>query len=72
MAASLEQARAAKEKVIRLLWDHPDVRGVGVARVADGFGVKVNLAREPAETLVPAEVDGVPVRIEVVGEIRPL
>lgn len=72
MAASIDQARAAKAKVTRMLAGHPDVRGVGVARVADGFAVKVNLAREPAETLVPAEVDGVPIRVEVVGEIRPL
>jgi hypothetical protein len=64
--AGLEQARAAKASLSAELADHPAVTGVGIARVGDGYELKVDL-REPAG--VPAEVDGVPVRAAVVGRI---
>lgn len=45
------------------------VVGVGITRVGDGYGVKVNLSKRPSARL-PAQVDGVPVRVEIVGVIR--
>jgi hypothetical protein len=68
MAASLDEARAAKQKVARLLKRHPSVNGVGIARVGKGYGVKVNLT-ENSGPAIPKEIDGVPVRREVVGRI---
>jgi hypothetical protein len=47
------------------------VAGVGVTRVDGGYGVKVNLQEQPPPGLtLPEDVDGVPVRVEVVGTIR--
>ena len=66
MTATLEQARAAKEALAAALQGHPAVSGVGIARAGEGYEIKVNL-RAPAP--VPEEVDGVPVRTAVVGEI---
>ncbi len=69
--ATLAQARAAKERTKELLGDMPELRGIGIARAERGFCVKVNLERLP-EFELPSEVDGVTVRVEVVGEIRAL
>jgi hypothetical protein len=46
------------------------VVGVGVTRIDGGYGVKVNLRAPPPEGQIPESVDGVPVRVEVVGAIR--
>jgi hypothetical protein len=66
---TLEQARAAKAKVAKLIGKHPDVNGIGVARVGKGYGVKLNLVRGTLADQVPGEIDGVPVRVETVGPI---
>lgn len=69
MAVSLEEARAAKSKVREMIADQPVVSGVGLVRVGPGWMIKVNVVREASEFDVPQEVDGVPVRVEVVGRI---
>jgi hypothetical protein len=66
--STLEQARAAKARAEEVFRDLPVV-GIGITRVGAGYGLKVNLSRA-ADGKVPAEVDGVPVRHEVVGTIR--
>jgi hypothetical protein len=66
---SLEQAKAAKAKVSKLVGKHPDVNGIGVARIGRGFGVKVNLVNGTLAGRVPEEIDGVPVQVETVGPI---
>jgi hypothetical protein len=66
--ATLDEARAAKEKVRATLADRPEVTGIGITRDGDGYAVKVDLAKPcPA---VPPEVGGVPVRAEIVGRVR--
>ncbi len=68
--ASLEAARAAKQKTLLALEGRAEVNGVGITRVGAGYGVKVNLAVAPSGTAaLPEEVDGVPVVVEVVGRI---
>lgn len=69
--ATLEQARAAKERV-KEQWGHiPSLVGVGINQVHGGFGVKVNLSEPaPPGTSLPESIDGVPVLIEVVGRIH--
>ena len=68
--ASLDDARGAKAAVLSMLEHHDVVNGVGVARLDDGYVVKVNLSRPPDPELpLPASVDGVPVTWEVVGDI---
>ena len=66
--ATLEQARAAKEQAEASVPHQGTVVGVGINRVGGGFGVKVNLsAPPPADADLPDTIDGVPVRVEVVG-----
>ena len=66
--ATLDQARAAKEKVREALADRPEVTGIGITRHGDGYAVKVDLAA-PC-TAVPPEMGGVPVHSEIVGRVR--
>jgi hypothetical protein len=67
----LEQARAAKPRVLAAFEQLATVVGVGVTRVDGGYGVKVNLQASPADSgTLPSSVDGVPVRVEVVGTIH--
>ncbi len=69
---SLDEARAAKERAKSLLAGNSLVVGLGLIRVGDGYGVKVNLVSPPAaDTRLPETINGVPVRIEVIGTIRP-
>jgi hypothetical protein len=68
---TLEQARAAKPRVLAVFEQLAAVVGVGVTRVDGGYGVKVNLQALPLERkALPVSVDGVPVQVEVVGNIR--
>lgn len=67
--ADLKQARAAKEHLRMTLAGRSDVRGIGIARAADGYQLQVNVSREPGPEL-PGAVDGVDVRVRVVGAIR--
>ncbi len=70
-ARTLEEARAAKPKALEVFAALASVVGVGVTRIGDGYGVKVNLEGKPAtETELPASVAGVPVQVEIVGTVR--
>jgi hypothetical protein len=45
--------------------------GAGIAREGEVYVVTVNLETEPDSTLeLPSEIDGVPIRFQVVGTIR--
>ncbi len=69
--ATLDDARAAKAKVHAAFGDDPSVVGVGITRIGAGYGVKLNLEAPPApDANLPKDVDGVPIRVEVVGTIR--
>ena len=70
-APTLEAARAAKAQALRVFAPLAKVVGVGITRIGGGYGLKVNLQQQPASGVaLPSEVDGVPVRIEVVGPIK--
>lgn len=66
---TLDEARAAKEKAPGLLADLPVV-GVGITRVGNGYGIKVNLGEDVDTGTIPADVDGVPIKAEYVGTIK--
>jgi hypothetical protein len=68
--ATLDEARSAKRKAARRLAQVPQVNGIGVARAGGGYVLKVNLAEAVEPGVIPASVDGVPLRTEVVGPIR--
>ena len=67
---SLDQARAAKASAAAAFGRLAEVAGVGITRVGDGYGVKVNLSRPPDTTGLPTEIDGVPIQVEIIGPIR--
>jgi hypothetical protein len=67
---SLERARAAKVKVLERFGSLAHVVGVGITRVSDDYGVKVNLSA-PLGTEMPSEIGGVPIQFEVTGTLIP-
>ena len=70
-STSIDQARAAKKQALEIFSVFAEVVGVGLTKIDDGYGLKVNLGTTPVDTAtLPGDVDGVPVRVEVVGKIR--
>ncbi len=65
-------ASAAKSALAERLSTDPGVVGVGLARRAGTYVVKVDLADAGAARRVPGDVDGVRVVTEVLGAVRPL
>ena len=66
--STLDRARAAKERAHEVFSKLADVVGVGITTIGSEYGLKVNVSSPPSNVL-PSEVDGVPVRVEVVGKI---
>jgi hypothetical protein len=65
-------ARAAKLRVLEIFRNVAPIAGVGVTKVGDGYGVKVDLREPPLPgASVPVDVDGIPVRVEVVRAMHP-
>lgn len=69
MAADLQQARTIKDQLVQRLRCSPEVNGVGLVRAEAGWAVKVNLARPAPYLMLPAEIDGVSITVDVVGPI---
>ncbi|MEX2282030.1 MAG: hypothetical protein WEE89_06065 [Gemmatimonadota bacterium] len=67
---SKERARAAKDKAMKRFERLGEVVGVGLTKVGDDYALKVNLKTDRDEKKFPSTIDGVPVRVEVVGTIR--
>ena len=65
-------ARAAKSTLTARLSGDPRVVGIGLARRANGYVLKVDLTDPAAAPRVPGDVDGVRVVTEVIGAVRPL
>jgi hypothetical protein len=71
MSAPLAAARAVKRLVAEQLAGARAVTGVGVTRLEDGgFGVRVLLREAAPELVIPPDVDGVPVVVQVIGQVR--
>ena len=69
--SKLDRARAAKARAHKVFSKLADVVGVGITTIGSEYGLKVNVSSPPpSSTTLPKEVDGVPVRVEVVGKIR--
>ena len=69
--ATLEEATAAKATLRSNLGRPEWLRGVGIGKDDTGYCIKVNVASITAdvEASIPREIDGVPVHVEVVGDI---
>jgi hypothetical protein len=65
-------ARAAKSALTDRLSGEPGVVGIGLARQANDYVLKVDLVDPTAAPRVPENVDGVRVVTEVTGAVRPL
>jgi hypothetical protein len=69
-ASTLEKVRAAKAQALADFSALADVVGIGITTVGDAYGLKINLAALPNPPVtLPTHVDGIPVKIEVVGTI---
>lgn len=72
-STALDKARDAKRIApdrLKRMGLH-GVVGVGLVRVGDGCGLKVNLSRKPPESVtLPRSLGGVRLRFEVVGAVR--
>jgi len=69
--ATIEEVRSLKEKAFEIFRRDVPVVGVGITRIGDGYGLKINLSEAPKQGIrLPEEVDGVPVKVEVVGVVR--
>ena len=69
---TLDDVRAAKDAVIRVLKDHADFVGAGIGRSRDGhLVVQVNWRAEPTGIAPPSQVGNVAVQHQVVGALKP-
>lgn len=65
---TIEMVRAAKPAAQKAFAAVGNLVGIGITRMGAGYGLKVNLESAPdGETSLPAEIAGVPVRVEIVG-----
>ena len=57
-----------KSRIHDLVAAMAEVTGVGITRIGEGYGVKVNLRSAPASDVrIPDSFEGVPIWLEVVG-----
>jgi hypothetical protein len=75
MAATISQARVAKEKVKALVAGNRSLQtalaGIGIGIVGSGYGVKVNFSNTVADQrILPETLDGVPLQISIIGRVR--
>jgi peptide deformylase len=69
MKVSIEEARSAKDLAKDLLREFDSVVGIGLTSTQEGYAIKVNLRNESERDRLPQSVAGVPVNVEVVGNI---
>ncbi|HET6681096.1 MAG TPA: hypothetical protein VFG84_07830 [Gemmatimonadaceae bacterium] len=65
----LAVARSAHARNVERMMNNADVAGVGVGRAANGAGALIVMARHAAPRGIPSSIDGVPVIVEVTGDI---
>jgi hypothetical protein len=69
---TLERAQAAKKAALQRFKKLASLAGVGITRVNGGYAVKLNLSKPIGPGVkFPANINGVPLRVEVTGTIRP-
>jgi hypothetical protein len=66
----LDRTRAAKPAALTVFTNIATVTGIGIIRMGDRYGLKVNLHALPPDAQWPAEIEGVPITVEVVGTVR--
>jgi hypothetical protein len=67
---SIERARAAKELAKARLAGVSGVVGIGLTKIGNSYGIKINLSQPPENpAAIPDVIEGVPVCWEIVGRI---
>lgn len=66
----IDRARTAKQHLRRDLDGRSGVRGIGLARGGDGYRLQVDVASRADADGLPDAVDGVAVRVRVVGAVQ--
>ncbi len=68
----LKTAQAAKPKAYQVFRKLVGEVAVGITPLDDGkYGLKVNLTKAPEKGVqLPKQIEGVPVKVDVVGKIR--
>lgn len=67
--ATFEDAEGARDWAwSELTRCYPEVSGIGITRVGEGWGLKVNLSK-PMTKKLPGHLDGIPILTEVVGKV---
>ena len=69
--ATIDEARAAKARALEIFRRLGAVASVGISRIDGGYGLKVNLRKPLRPGVPPTTVEGVPVRVELVGTVGP-
>jgi preprotein translocase subunit Sss1 len=68
---TLDRVRAAKKTAEKTFAALAKVVGIGITRIGGVYGLKVNIESAPATvTALPAEIEGCPVHVEVVGTVK--
>ncbi|MEV6213032.1 hypothetical protein [Kitasatospora sp. NPDC051914] len=69
---TIEAARAARDVLAQVLAGDPRVNGVGIGGTKNAYVVKIQVVSGGDLPDLPAEIDGVPVQVVVVGRVEPL
>lgn len=70
--STLDKAQAAKRTAVQRFAKLGTLAGVGITRVDGRYAIKVNLSKPPdVDFELPTEIDGVPIRVEITGTVRP-
>jgi hypothetical protein len=69
-SATLDDVRAVKAKAMAIFSPLAEVVGIGITRIGEGYGLKVNLRIAAGKNAqLPTDVDGIPVKVEIVGRL---
>jgi hypothetical protein len=66
MRVTAERAKAALGAVEAVIGRLAPIVSIGLTKIGDDFGLKVNLLHDPSDP-APPFVEGVPIRVEVTG-----
>ncbi|HDI10702.1 MAG TPA: hypothetical protein ENF77_00025 [Candidatus Acetothermia bacterium] len=66
----LEKAREVLRRHRAWFFSLPGVVGVGISSREGEAVIEILLEREPSSGDIPAEIEGVPLRVRTVGELR--
>jgi len=70
--ADLDTVRAAKTALTEQLAHDNRVNGIGITGSNGDYGIKVNIVDAADAPELPTEIDGVPVKVVVIGRVRAL